>query len=100
MGIGDVDTDNELTQAQARKLLSYILANGEVVFSGHARREMSKDEMTEQDVINVLRAGQIHEPGELERESWRYRCHTNKFCVVVAFESTTMSIVVTAWRKK
>lgn len=100
VGTEDLDTNDELTSAQARKLLSYVLTHGEVVFSGHARREMSNDEMTDQDVFNVLRAGRIHEPGELVRETWRYRCHTNKFCVVVTFEMSTTTVVVTAWRKK
>ncbi len=100
MGIEDVDTDHELPQARARKLLSYVLANGEVAFTRHARSEMANDDMTEQDVINVLRAGRIHEPGEYVGASWRYRCHTTKFCVVVAFEASTSTIVVTAWRKR
>ncbi|MBK6685943.1 MAG: hypothetical protein IPG45_15830 [Deltaproteobacteria bacterium] len=56
--------------------------------------------MTEQDAINVLRAGRIHEPAEFEGASWRYRCHTVRFCVVVAFDGATRSIVVTAWRKQ
>ena len=100
MAIEDADTSKQLPQVQARKLLSYVLANGEVAFSAHARREMAKDGMAEQDVINVLRAGQVHEPGELVHESWRYRCHTNLFCVVVAFDSVALVIIVTAWRKK
>lgn len=73
---------------------------GTVVFSRHARREMDADGMTEQDAINVLRAGRIHEPAEFEGASWRYRCHTVRFCVVVAFDGATRSIVVTAWRKQ
>lgn len=94
------DPDTALTEVQARKLLSKILREGEVVFAPHARKEMADDAMVEQDVFNVLRAGRIHEPAELENESWRYRVHTERFCVVVAFDSLTLTIVVTAWRKK
>lgn len=95
-----LNTDEQLPEALARKLLSYVLVHGEVVFSTHALREMAKDGMMVQDVINVLRAGQIREPGELQRSSWRYRCHTERFCVVVAFDGATETVVVTAWRKK
>ncbi|HMR08160.1 MAG TPA: DUF4258 domain-containing protein [Polyangiaceae bacterium] len=100
MALEDIDVNQQLPPVQARKLLSYVLEHGTVFFSAHAKREIAKDAMTEQDVINVLRAGRIFEPGELERGSWRYRCHTNIFCVVVAFSDVTQSIVVTAWRKK
>jgi hypothetical protein len=51
----DFDPDTPLTEAQARKLLSQILREGDVAFSPHAREEMRKDSMVEQDVINVLR---------------------------------------------
>jgi hypothetical protein len=95
----DINTDEPLPQARARKLLSYILKNGTLVFSGHARREMVADGMDEQDVVNVLRGGRIHEPCEFEGGSWRYRCHTPRFCVVVAFDGATRTIIVTAWRK-
>jgi hypothetical protein len=99
LAFDDLDTEKRLPQAVARKLLSHILAVGEVIFSAHARSEMAKDSMIEQDVINVLRAGRIHEPGEYQGRSWRYRCHTARYCVVVAFSSTTRTVVVTAWRK-
>ncbi len=100
MALEDIDISNQLPVAQARKLLSSVLVHGIVLFSAHAKREMENDDMMEQDVINVLRAGRIYEPGELVRGSWRYRCHTRLFCVVVAFSSVTQSAVVTVWRKK
>ncbi len=61
---------------------------------------MANDEMTEQDVINVLRAGQIYEPGEFVRGSWRYGCQTTKFCVVVTFDMATVATVATPRRKR
>lgn len=48
----------------------------------------------------MLGAGQMHEPGELEHSSWRYRIHTPRMCVVIAFDEVTRWIVVTAWEKK
>lgn len=100
MKLDEVDTDNELQQAVARKLLSFILAEGEVFLSSHARQAMKDDDMSEQDVFNVLRAGRIYEPAEFERDSWRYRCHTERYCAVVAFDSASKTVVVTTWRKK
>lgn len=100
MALDDLDTDTQLPVAVARKLLSHILLTGEVIFSSHARKEMANDSMAEQDAINVLRAGKINEPGEYQGSSWRYRCHTARFCIVVVFDSTTRTVIVTAWRKR
>jgi hypothetical protein len=61
---------------------------------------MRNDDLTEVDVVNVLRGGRILEPGEQEAGTWRYRVHTNLLCVVVAFRSTSAAVVVTAFRKK
>jgi hypothetical protein len=43
LGIEEVDTEQELEPAQARKLLSFVIANGEVIYSPHARKEMAED---------------------------------------------------------
>jgi hypothetical protein len=88
-----------LREVEARQLLNRILADGQVVFSRHALDEMSNDQMVEQDVIDVLRAGRF-DPAEWENGNWRYRIHTQRFCVVAAFDSETLVIVVTAWRKR
>lgn len=68
--------------AEARRILRAVIADGVLHFSGHARREMAKDGMTDQDIVNTLRAGQP-EPSEFENGSWRHRVKTNRFCVVV-----------------
>ena len=81
----------------ARRLIREILISGEVVSSGHAADEMAKDDLTLVDCINVLRGG-IVEPAEFERGAWRYRVHTERIGVVVAFRSETRLVVVTAWR--
>jgi hypothetical protein len=95
-----------LACTEARRLLTrlYLVSLG---FSGHARREMEKDDVTEPDVTNVVRCGRIHEEAEFENGSWRYRVHTSRFCVVVAFrgldeedESARGVVVVTVWRKR
>ena len=61
---------------------------------------MAKDDIVETDVVNVLRNGTLTETGELVATTWRYRLHTERFCVVVAFRSVTELVLVTAWRKK
>jgi hypothetical protein len=99
VALEDVDVEQGIPITQARKLLSSILANGTVFFSTHAKQEMTKDNLTEDDVKNILRGGRIHEEPEWKDDSWRYRFHTNTCCAVVAFDSVTMSVVVTAWRK-
>ena len=83
--------------AKARKLLREILVSGTLTFSGHAKKEMVKDNLTTQDVVNVLRAGVV-EPSELEQGSWRHRVKTNAICVVVVLVSEREAVVVTNWR--
>ncbi len=69
-------------------------------FSGHALREMRKDDLTKADVMGVLRTGRIFEPAEFEGDSWRYRVHSPRVCVVITFDGETVVVVVTAWKKK
>lgn len=83
--------------AEAKKRIRRIIADGTVVFSGHALDEMAKDEMTTVDCGNVLRGGVV-EPPEFERGSWRYRVRTNRMCVVVLIRTPNELKVITAWR--
>ncbi len=83
--------------AKARRLLGEILVSGTLTYSGHAKKELAKDKLTTQDVVNVLRAGVV-EPSEFERGSWRHRVKTNTICVVVVLVSEQEAVVVTAWR--
>ena len=89
-----------LDSAAATVRIHAIARDGDVAWSQHAFREMAADDLTSLDCMNVLRAGAVKEPAELERGSWRYRIHTNRLCVVVAFRSETELVVVTTWRKK
>ena len=82
---------------EARKLLREILISGTLTYSGHAKREMAKDDLTTQDLVNVLRGGVV-EPSELEHGSWRHRVKTNRIYVVVVLVSDREAVVVTAWR--
>jgi hypothetical protein len=96
------DVSTLLAGAQARKLLSSIIANGTVVILPHTRLAADDDGKADVDIWNVLKAGQIHEPGEWngQFQQWRYRFHTVRFAVVIAFEETSSCVVVTFWEKK
>lgn len=89
-----------LTPAQARKTLSGILISDEVRFSGHCLARMAERNLTEQDVLNILRGGRCFEPAEMENGTWRYRFHTNTMGAAVAFRSESIAVVVTAWRTR
>jgi hypothetical protein len=97
-----------LTAPEARKLIRHLLDHGTTVVSPHARIEMTKDNLTDVDVVNVLRGGVVREP-ELEHGSWRYRVETPRIAVVCAFDpepdeaedkDAIELVVVTAWRVK
>lgn len=86
-----------LSPTEAKAAILAILKDGLVIFSKHARDEMKKDRLADEDAINVLRAGVV-DPAEQERGTWRYRVRTSRMCFVVAFQSDTALIVVTGWR--
>ena len=88
-----------LDNAKAKKLITSILKGGTVSFTGHALREMAKDDMNEQDCLGVLRGGWV-EFSELVEGTWRYRICTRELYVVTAFRSETELAIVTAWRLK
>ena len=83
--------------AKARTLLREILTSGTLTYSGHAKREMEKDKLTTQDLVNVLRAGVV-EPSEFENGSWRHRVKTNAICVVVVLVSAVHNATVRSIR--
>ena len=84
----------------ATALIHRIVREGSVAISKHARTEMAADNLTTVDCTNVMRCGAVSEAADLERRTWRYRIHTRRMCVVVAFRSEVELVVVTAWRKK
>jgi hypothetical protein len=60
-----------LRSTDARKLIRRLLTEGIFVISPQARDEMTKDNLSDQDALNVLRGGTV---GEAERENvtgWR-----------------------------
>jgi len=101
-----------LRESDARRLLRRLLEEGIFVVSPHARVEMRKDNLTDVDVVNILRGGVV-QPAEWENGSWRYRVLTQRMAAVAAFEPDVEVlpddeedvgemelVVVTAWRQK
>jgi len=89
-----------LRPRDARRLIDAILATGTVLLSEpHCVEEMEKDHLDMGDALNVLRGGIVREP-EWENGEWRYHVETPRMTFIIAFESETTLIIVTAWRKK
>lgn len=91
-----------LTPQEAQKRFRDILENGSVRFTGHARREMVKDDMCELDCRNLIR-GVLSRPAEWENEAWRYRIETQRMCVVCELSEVDGQeelVIITAWRFK
>lgn len=77
-----------LKATEARKLIRRLINEGKFVPPGarsHARKEMEKDELTDVDAVNVLRAGIVRE-AELENGSWRHRVETQRMVFVITFD--------------
>ena len=91
--------DEPLKPSITKPIIRAILNDGHLEFSAHALEEMKKDDLSEPDIINVLRGG-WPSPGEYERGSWRYRISTEAITAVVAFRSPSWLVVVTAWREQ
>lgn len=85
---------------EAKRLIVKAIDSDRVDFKQvHAREEMTNDDLSIRDVLRVLRGGVV-EPGELLRNTWRYRVRTSLAYVVVTFRAEDNVVVVTAWRIK
>jgi hypothetical protein len=85
-----------LSAVDARKLARQILDTGIVTFTRHALSELEKDAKTTVDAINVIRGG-VYGEAEWENGGWRHHVRTQRFTVVIEFDSATDLIVITAW---
>ena len=88
-----------LKPPEAKLFAREIIERGVVEFSGHANKEMLKDDLQTGDCMNLLRGG-VYQPPEFTNGEWRYRIETQTICVVFAFASEMRLRVVTAWRFK
>ncbi len=90
--------DEPLDPVSASRLARDILENGTVSYTGHARREMAKDGLSEADIERALRSGT--EPAEWEGGQWRYRFFCADVWAVVSFRNEQLLVTITAWRKR
>lgn len=89
--------DEPVDAPTLRRILRQVLAQGNLAFTRHALQEMANDDLSEADIVNVLRAGR-YDGCDFEQRSWRYRVATALMVVVVALRSEHRAVVVTAWR--
>lgn len=76
----------KLNKEEARKLIIKLAGDGKVLLSNHARERMVKREVIVNDVMNVLLSQSMRVlEGEFENGSYRYRCTTKNFVVVIGF---------------
>lgn len=85
----------KLGKEEARKLVVKLAAQGQVVLSGHAQERLLQRDIIFNDVMNVLLSSSMKiSEGELEKTSYRYRCQTSRFVVVVGFTVRGDGVVV------
>lgn len=95
----------KLSRNEARKLVSKIMTlySGNIYFSRHAMQELSYDDLSTVDTLNLLKSSdsRIHDEGELINGSFRYRLETSNILLVVAFQEDGKGLtVITAWDKR
>lgn len=83
----------------AKALLRQILETGTYWATAHARQRMEERGIDDADIVNVLHGGWVGE-AEMQSGRWRYPVETNRFRVVVEFESESEFVVVTVMRHK
>lgn len=92
-----------LGPVEARQLVRRILKSpdGRVLFTRHAKQERMKERgITEDEVFGCLARGFCGSNITHEKGSWRYPMETPGLVVVVAFDTETLALVITTWRRK
>ena len=59
----------------AKTLIRKRISDGAFLISPHAKKERDKDELTDVDIVNVLRGGIVDE-AEFENGEWRHHVRT------------------------
>jgi len=95
----------KLNRNEAKKQIQFIVCKHleNIWFSKHALKELSNDDLTTVDALNVLKSpdSKIYDEGELERGNYRYRLETANIIVVITFSADGKSItVITTWDKR
>lgn len=91
---------NRLNKEEARKLIGKLASTGKVILSQHARKRLTDRDIILNDVINVLLSKSMRiSEAEFENNTYRYRCQTNRFIVVIGFSVTgENTIIITVWK--
>lgn len=84
---------------EAKATAKRILAEGSVLFTAHALRELEKDQRSTQDALNVLRGG-VYSEAEWENGGWRHHAFTQRMNVVIEIETEDELVVITGWARK
>lgn len=95
-----IDVTSRLSSGKARKVLSEIFHEDPnfISFSRHAREQMIKRNLKTGDILNVLKAGKIHQDPEWIADTYRYHVETSKIVVVIVFKKPNHITIITAWR--
>lgn len=97
---------DRLSKEEARKLISKIVLEGKnnyVIFTTHALNQLEERDLLTTDILNIVKSAdsKIHDGGEFENGSYRYRLETRTILVVISFHPKgERIIIVTSWRKK
>lgn len=92
-----------LGPVEARQLIRRILRSdeGRILFTKHAVEDsMASRGITDDEVYACLSRGVCGVNITFERGTWRYPIETPALVVVVAFDTETLAIVVTTWRRR
>ncbi len=89
-----------LSKEEARKFVLKLASVGKIVFSMHAKERLLERNITQNDVINVLRSVSMRvADGEIGNVGYTYQCSTRKFAIVIGFAvSGDKLIVVTVFK--
>ena len=86
----------KLSARDAKRLAKEIVENGTVDITSHAWEDLEQHDMTAGDVFNIMCGGAWTE-AEFENGGWRHQAFTQKYAVVVEFNSDTHCVVVTGF---
>lgn len=91
------DVSQQLTAAEAREQLTFVLCHGgfDIPKKGHVRDRMQERDVSVAQIIAIAEKGVIANAGEWENGSWRYRVWRGELGIVVMFITSDKSRLCT-----
>ncbi|MGH8247416.1 MAG: DUF4258 domain-containing protein [Gammaproteobacteria bacterium] len=93
-----------VTATEARDLLQHCLEQGEVIRGYHCRQKQAAEKITNEEIVAVLRQGQIYMPPEpdIKTGEWKYRIEGDaptgrRLAVVFSFKSVEQAFLITVF---